>query len=68
MANLIDTLLMASKDEKLSDSLKLRLSRYTRRTLLYVWRMARTRSRKRAAYFWRNLKVTTWRLLAGLEA
>ena len=41
------------------------LARRSRRALKAIFRFSRDQSRAKGAYFWRQVKMETWKLLAG---
>lgn len=49
----------------LSPKVRYFLAKKSRKALRGVFRLARDRSRRKGAYFWRAVKQESWRLLAG---
>ena len=57
----------ADPDKHLSDKMRQRISKFSRVALLGLWRIARNKSRRRGAIFWREVKLECWQRLAGVK-
>lgn len=56
----------SNKNYVLSSKARDFLARQSKRALVGIFRLARKRSRRKSAYFWRQVKLESWRLLAGI--